>query len=229
YTLHPGSGTDVTVAGGFFRTIGDDLTSTTFSLAEEGADGTDDGTDAAIPSFQGRLDVTTTAASGSTLRFGVSALYGQLKAESNMGNSEDYSSSGVFGHAAWSYGKSFGVMGEAFSGSNLGSYFGGILNKSTIDGVAAKGGWGYAWAMATPKMKLGAGAGVDDPDDADLVYASVDDSQIRSKNRCIFGNVRYAIVPQVTVGAEVSHWETTYRNGDTADNLRLQSSFILSF
>ncbi len=229
YTMPAGNSTNVTVAGGFFRTIGDDLSSTTFSLADEAADGTDDGTDAAIPSLQGRLDITTKSSSGSSLRFGVSGLWGQLKAESNMGNSEDYDSWGVFGHVDFSSGKRFGVKGEVFSGSNLGSYFGGILNKSTIDGVGAKGGWGYAWAMASPKVKVGAGAGVDDPDDADLIYASVDDSKIRGKNRCIFGNVRYTIVPQVTIGAEVSHWETTYRSGDSADNLRLQSSFILSF
>jgi hypothetical protein len=45
----------------------------------------------------------------------------------------------------------------------------------------------------------------------------------------VFGNMLWTIVPQVTIGAEVSQWTTTYLDGSEYDNLRLQSSFQLTF
>ncbi len=222
YTLHPGTQTSATLAGGFFRTIGNDLTPT-LSLATEVADATDDGTDAAIPTFQGRLDVAHKFSSGAKLRFGISGLYGKMEADGSLGTSEEYESSGVFGHFMLSFAQGFGFSGEAFTGSNLGGYFGAIANASRIDGLDATGGWGSCWVSPHKKVKFTGGFGVDDPDDADLSAGN------RGKNSCYFGNVKYTIVPQVIFGVEVSQWKTEYVEGDTAEALRAQSSFTLSF
>jgi len=222
YTAEAGPQTSVEFATGFFRTIGSDLTPT-FSLAVgESSEGSDDGTDAGIPTIQGRIDVKHKSASGASVRFGMSGLWGRLKAETNLGNSENYESRGVMGHIALSPSKQFGFLAEAYTGSNLGSYFGGILNSSTIDGVDSKGGWGSLWVVPTPKLRLNTGLGIDDPDDSDIMSG-------RTQNRCIFGNFRYSLVPEVTLGFEVSHWETRYKNSEAADNLRMQTSFILNF
>ncbi len=221
-TFDAGQNTDVTVASGFFRTIGSDLTPT-FSLAVgETSEGDDDGTDAGIPTIQGLLDVTHNFNNGAAVRFGVSGLWGQLKAETNLGNSQKYDSWAAVGHLKVDFSNKFGVLGEAYTGSNLGSYFGGILRSSTIDGLNSTGGWGTAWIQATPKVKLSAGLGMDDVDNEDIVAG-------RSKNTAYFGNIRYSIVPSVTLGLEMSQWETEYAGADDASTFRVQTAFILNY
>ena len=223
YTAHAGEQTDVTFATGFFRTIGDDL-EPTFSLAagETNEVGSDDGTDAGIPSFQGLLDLKHSFDSGVKLRAGVSGLYGQLKAETNLGNSETYDSWGAVGHLSIST-PAFGLLGEGYTGVNLGSYMGGILNNNTIDGMDSKGGWASMWFKPAPKVKMAFGAGVDDPLDDDLTTGKA------SKNQNIFGNIAFNVIPPVTLGLEVSQWQTDYIDGETAKSVRAQTSFIMKF
>jgi hypothetical protein len=229
YTVSPNSRTTVELAGGFFRTIGDNLTPT-FTLATgEAGEGADDGTDAGIPSGQGRLDITYKSASGTSLRFGASGLYGQLKSETTLGHYENYDTWGASGHFQLALAQGHGISGEVYTGSNMGSYLGAIGNRSTIAGVSSSGAWGSAWIRPVSPITLGGGYGLDDPKDEDLVYGSTSASTIRSKNQCVFGNVLWTIVPQVTIGAEVSQWRTTYLDGAEYDNLRLQTSFQLTF
>lgn len=215
--------TNVTVAGGAFRTIGNDLTPT-FTLAlGELADGIDDGTDAGIPSVQGLLDIKHSFASGAALRLGASGLWGRLKAETNMGNYENYESWIASGHLQVDFSKSFGINGEVYSGSNGGSYFAAISNNSRVDGVASLGAWGSVWAQVSPKVKFSAGFGMDDPEDEDL---NIND---RSYNQCIFGNITYKLVDPITIGLEVSQWQTDYLDSEQAKNLRAQTSFQMNF
>ncbi|MCP4567124.1 MAG: hypothetical protein GY841_06050 [FCB group bacterium] len=83
----PNEKTTMTFASGFFRTIGTDLTPT-FSLAvDEVKDGEDDGTDAGIPSIQGLWEVNHSWTKNGYVRAGVSGLWGQLIAETTVGNS----------------------------------------------------------------------------------------------------------------------------------------------
>lgn len=222
YTFNPNQYTDVTFAGGFFRTIGSDVTPT-FALAlGETTDGPDDGTDAGIPSFQGYFDFKREWAGKGFFRAGVSGLWGQLKSETNFGNSEKYQSWAVVGHwmASWSDG--YGFSGEYFTGSNMGGYFGGVLQESTINGVAAQGGWVSAWAKLSHNVKFGVGYGFDDPKDEDI-------SSGRSKNSSFYGNIDYTIVANASIALEVSQWETDYLGAESAKSLRTQTSFVLKF
>ncbi|MCK5125303.1 MAG: hypothetical protein KAR42_03515 [candidate division Zixibacteria bacterium] len=223
YTAPAGDNTKVIMSGGLFRTIGTDLTPT-FSLATgEGSEGSDDGTDAAIPSFQGRFDVQHKSATGTAVRAGFSGLWGQLRAETNLGNYETYESWAANGFLQFNHSSGFGFNGEFYTGSNLSSYFGAILNGSTIEGVNSTGGYGSMWFKASKNVKFTTGAGVDKVKNEDI------GSGARSQNRCVFGNVKYAIVSYVTLGLEVSSWETQYKDGEAASNLRVQTSFILNF
>jgi len=225
-TFNPAGPTTFTMAGGFLRTIGTDLTPTFTLAVGETSEGADDGTDAGIPSFQGIVDFTHKFSSGSSLRCGVSGLYGTLKAETTLGNSEDYESWAVNGHLMLSFASGFGIAGEAFRGSNLQSYMGGINNNSTINGVRSTGAWASCWAALSPKTKVNIGAGIDDPQNQDF-------STGRSKNFSYFGNISYAFIPQASVGLELSQWETEYKiaadDTDTFHNTRVQTSFMLNF
>jgi hypothetical protein len=225
-TLSKSESTDIRLAGGFFRTIGDDLTPTFSLAAGETRDGEDDGTDAGIPSFQTLLDINHHSDGGSTTRFGVSMLYGTLKSETNLGGSENYESWGINGHFMMQFASGFGISGEVYTGSNLQSYLGGILENSTIDGVSSTGAWGSAWMQASQKVELSGGFGLDNVNSDDIGFG-------RSKNFSIYGNIRYLIVANATLGLEVSHWATEYKIADntydTYNNLRLQTSMILNF
>jgi hypothetical protein len=222
YNAPAGDKTKVTVATGFFRTIGDDLTPT-FALATEVADGSDDGTDAGVPTVQGLFEVQHQLAAGTKLRAGVSGMWGKLKAEGTLGSNETYETQGVVGHFSLSFPSGFGFLGEYYSGANLEGYFGGIANKNTINGVNTSGGWVSAWFKPHPKVALATGFGFDDPDEADLPDGS------RIHNQCVFGNITYSPVSLFKVGFEVSQWETEYQGGQTASALRAQTSFILNF
>lgn len=222
YTVKPDKTTDVVVAAGAFRTIGNDLTPS-FSLATgEANDGVDDGVDAAIPSFQALFDVKHTTVGGGAYRGGLSALYGALRAETTLGRSEDYTSWAVVGHWSVSPSTRFGFMGELFTGSNLGSYFGGILRNSEIDGLKTDGGWASSWVQVSNKVQLSAGYGIDDPKD-DLIISG------RTRNASVYGNIRYTVVPKATIGLELAQWRTDYAGGDRAEDFRAQTSFILGF
>ncbi len=221
-TFKPSQRTEVTMATGFFRNMGNDLTPTFTLETGEVSEGSDDGTDAGIPTFQGLLEVKSNSASGASFRTGISGLWGQLKAETTLGKSKTYESWATAGHLMISPSAKFGFSGEAYTGSNLGSYMGGILRNSEIKGLKTKGGWGSLWLKPTAKIKLSGGAGLDDPDDNDFTSG-------RSKNTCYYGNVSYSVVPNATIGFELSHWQTDYKNSKSAKNTRGQTSFILNF
>jgi len=207
---------------GFFRTIGSDLTPTFSLAAGEAVDGSDDGTDAGIPSFQGIFEMNSKI-SKSSLQLGVSGLWGQLKAETNLGNSEEYESWAVNGHFNLAVSTNWGFSGEVWTGSNLQGYNGGVLNDSQIDGLEAVGGWAAAWLKVSEKVKLSSGFGMDDPDDEQL------NANARCKNQNVYGNITYAIVPQASVGLELSQWQTEYKGADTEKDLRVQTSVQLNF
>ncbi len=221
-TLTPGTNTSVTFAAGVFRNIGNDLTPS-FSLeAGEVSEGADDGTDAGIPSIQGRWELKYDFGSGGVLRFGTSGLWGQLKAETSLGHSNTYKSWASAGHLLISFPSGFGLSGEIYTGSNLGSYFGAILRNSEIKGIRSMGGWVSVWMKLSSKVQLAEGFGMDDPEDKDF-------SSGRSKNTCAFANIRYSVVPNATIGLELSNWQTDYKNAKNVKDFRTQTSFILNF
>ncbi len=223
YNFPAGNQFDVTIGAGAFRNIGDDLISLSLAAGGESADGADDGTDSGIPNAQGIFDCKYSWAEKGYFQFGVSGLWGQLKAETDAGNSADYESWAYAGHFQLAFPQGFGFSGEYYTGQNTGGFNGGIGLASTVDGVEAKGGWVSAWAPVSPKFKVSAGYGFDDPEDNDIA------DNTRAKNTCYYGNIVYTIVPQASVGLEVAQWETEFKAADAAKNLRVQSSFMLNF
>jgi len=222
YTHPAAENTNVTMAGGFFRTIGSDLTPTFSLAANESRDATDDGTDAAIPSMQALVEINHQSPSGTYLRMGVSGLYGKLRAETNLGNSQTYESWAASGHMMIATPSNMGISGEIYFGANLQSYMGSVLNESQINGLNTVGGWVSGWIQPQPQIRINAGMGIDAPDNEELTGD-------RFQNRCVFTNVNYNLIPELTVGFEVSHWETRYANDQRAENVRAQTSLSLNF
>lgn len=99
------------------------------------------------------------------------------------------------------------VKGEYFTGSNLGTFLGGIgqgVCPCVREGVRSRGGWfdiGYKW---TPRLQSHFGYGLDDPIDSELFFGRV-------YNQFFFANIAYDLTKQFNMGFEVSSWKTLYR------------------
>ena len=100
------------------------------------------------------------------------------------------------------------LLGEAYVGSNLATYFGSILNQDTVDGLASQGGWANLQYRASDLLSLSLGGSVDRVDEADVLGAD----GARSGNQVLFGNAQYELGPGVKAGIELSYWVTEYPN-----------------
>jgi hypothetical protein len=122
--------------------------------------------------------------------------------------------------------KWFTLKGEFFTGENLGTYFGGILqgvNTTTLKEISSKGGWVAISLGPWDNWSFNFGGGVDDVDRDDVGTGS------KISNSSIFGNFIYSINSNTQVGFELSQWKTAYKDQLDADNTRAQMSFIYKF
>jgi hypothetical protein len=99
-----------------------------------------------------------------------------------------------------------GVQGEFFTGSNLGTFLGGIgqgVSAATQEGIRARGGWVDVWHDWSKCWHSHVGFGVDDPYDRDVVTG-------RSYNEVYFVNTTHDITPFLIVGLEVTAAKTEF-------------------
>ena len=102
-----------------------------------------------------------------------------------------------------------GFQGEFFTGENLSSHRGGVMqgiNPQTRRPIQASGGWAELWYDWTPRLQSRAGFGIDDPRDSHIAPGG------RTQNRFVFGNLRYRLTPQFLVGMELGHWKTHFQD-----------------
>ncbi len=117
------------------------------------------------------------------------------------------------------------VLGEYYTGSNTGGYFGAILNDDTVDQVRSHGGWTNLQITASPRATLSVGGGADDVRNAEAELAGLPNA--RSAIAFLFGNGIHEVRPGIKLGVEISGWRTRYANpgpgiSSTARDLRLQ-------
>ncbi|HLP60490.1 MAG TPA: hypothetical protein VK186_16740 [Candidatus Deferrimicrobium sp.] len=199
-----------TVQAGIFRTIASDYD----------ADGIEDGSAAGFPTFQGRIAGKFGLGNSGSLQVGVSGHYG--KSDGLV----SYTSDSLNADMLLVLSPKFKIIAEYFTGKNLGTYMGGIIqNVNPVTGKEIKANGFYINAVVnlSQKLQLSLGYSMDDPDDANLTTGS------RSKNTSIFGNFLVAFSPSIKVGFEVSDWITDYLNRPQQKTLRLQNSWILYF
>jgi hypothetical protein len=120
----------------------------------------------------------------------------------------------------------FKIIAEYFSGKNLGTFLGAIVQSVNVPQgveVEAKGFFVAAVASLSKKVQMSVGYGMDDPDDATLLPGA------RAKNTSFYGNITCKLSGSVKTGFEVSNWVTDYLGLDEQKTLRFQHSWILSF
>jgi len=195
----------------------------------------DTGEDSGMPSVQGRASVTFPLFGEKRTTVGISGHYGKEEYDLTVDGSH-------MNVASWSANLDVNmpindwltVKGELFTGQDLDAYLGGIgqgvdVMGDSITELKSCGGWIAASLGPWDRWRFNVGAGVDAVNDEDFSSPSTMASPKRTYNRCIFGNVIYALNPNTSIGVEVSHWKTDYHQQGGGDSFRFQTSFIYKF
>ena len=213
---------ELQVQGAIARTVG--------HLAIWEGTSTETGEDNGYPTLQGRVAVSIPSSRTVAPEIGFSAHYATEEC--------DTSSTGEHLHfRSWSANLDFSMpvtsrislQSEAFTGSNLSAYLGGIGQglRTVGDGfgneIASRGGWVALYIDTRSAFQFAVGAGVDDVRDADI------NPRDRSSNRVLLANGTYALTEHAGIAVELSHWRTGYLDSEAADNFRAQTALTYRF
>lgn len=124
-------------------------------------------------------------------------------------------------------GERWGFQGEFFTGENLGTFLGGVLQGVNVvrapvtyafvsaNTVRSSGGWFEVWYDWRDNLHSHVGYSVDDPFNQDLTSG-------RTYNQFVFGNIVYDVTPKFIVGLELTQWKTLWIGQPQADSTRLE-------
>lgn len=214
-----GGGRQFRIQGAATRTIGDDFVS-----AEPG----DAGADSGMPTFQG-LAGFALPLSGRTLGIGAFAHRGKENLHKQLGGEDVYLwSSGWGGYLTLPLGGALTLSGEAWTGSNMDDYLGGIghgmrVTEDLATSVGVAGGWAELAWRGSQGVRAQVGASLDDPDDTDL------GAGFRARNMAAWGTVVKDFGGGLSSGLEVSRWATRYVGHAESTSWRVQGSVIYAF
>ena len=189
--------------------------------------GTESGEDEGFPVVQARASVTLP--DRSTL--GVSAHWGKEEYDTTVfGDHEDFTTWSLNFDLTQPVNDKVTIKAELFTGEDLNAYLGGIGQGVTLDAganryeeVGSKGGWIAASLGPWDDIRYNVGIAMDDVDRGDVHNGD------RTLNRCVFGNMFYALNKHVDWALELSHWRTQYRGPGDGDSLRVQTALIYKF
>ena len=203
FKVKPGEESTIKLDAGISRNIGLDLD----------GNGIDDGADAGLPAFQGRIGFGAPLGENGKIAIGVSSHYGIEKYTDLDTDDMDTPSWSINGDLAIKANKRIALLGEFFMGENLNQYLGGILQGVDPLGnpVASMGGWGLIQLKATDKALFNVGYGFDDPDDGE--WKAPEDGEtytLRDLNSEAFGNIMYSLTSNVSLMFELAYMQTKY-------------------
>lgn len=203
--------TDLLLQTALTRTIGDTV------------NGIDTGTDSGFPSFQSRVAYSFPLLTEKSTTLGVSGHYGQ---EQNDSIDKDLETWSINLDLKFPIFDGLGLKSEFFTGANLDTFYGGILqgvNTLTGEELRTTGGWAALSITPMNKININLGASMESLDDYYVPSGG------RTQNSSYFGNIYYMFDPSFLVGAEVSYWDTQYKDLEDGDALRFQTSVIYKF
>jgi len=200
----------LSAAVGAFRSLGGNLDN----------DAVDDGADAGMPTFQGRLALAATLPGNRKLEIGFSGHYGREeyvdteKLSETFGKTKRIESWSAAADLKVAFCECFEFAGEFFAGQDLGAYYGGVGQTVNIlkEEIASMGAWGQLSVKPLERAWLNIGYGFDDPHDNDFVIpegTKVNQSFI-DMNSVILGSIMYSVTSTVTAMLEVSQLTTDY-------------------
>jgi hypothetical protein len=110
-----------------------------------------------------------------------------------------------------------GIAGEAFTGRNIDAFGGGTGLDARADG-----GWAELQLFATDRLRFNAGGGID------RLRGRVS-TLPRQRNRTAYGNIRFALTPEVDAGFEYAWLATRPFSGDERRNHHFDWVMVFKF
>jgi len=182
----------------------------------------DTGQEAGFPSWQGRASVSLPLLANKPTILGVSGHW----SEEEYTNRQHCASWSLNADMTLPITQWLAVQAEGVVGENLDAYLGGIgqgINTTTVESIAAHGGWVALILTPCAQWQFNVGAGEDKPNGNDLVATS------RTYNNVLFGNATYFFNTNFSIGLEVSHLQTGYKGQSNGDDVREQLSLMYKF
>jgi len=195
------------------------------------------------PFVQGRAALTFAnfAESKKVATIGVSGHWGQARVLTPVDRTLD--SNGVALDFVLPFGSLLTVQGEAFTGTNLGGFQGGVFQGLVIDGAVVgpagtpvldgpraldtAGGWVQVLVALTKTVTVHGGFGTDDPDDAD--FFTVTRRESRLENTAISFGFQHKASAQIAWGLEYRRLDTKYLIAGDKDAGHVNAAFTFTF
>ncbi len=219
--------TKMLVEAGIFDNSGDStLTNTTGGVAE-------------APTVQARVGATIPTWAHAPTTVGVSAHVGEMR--DNSAGSERAKTEAIYLDLKMPVLNWLTLMGEVYNGRNMSQFLGGAGNG--LNGTAATGNkdqeigsTGY-WLMGSMgpwnDVNINVGGGFDNPNENNMGAPTGGAASRRIQNQCVFVNFLWKLDTHLTLGLELSNWQTQYMNAarakHNAKSNRAQFSAIYSF
>lgn len=200
-------GAGVTLEGGVLAPIAGDLQGDTYRFVPPVLSGER----SRHPAFQARLHYASGAPDDHTrAAAGISGHYGR---ERRSASRVDRSWATVLDFAVRR--NAIGAAGEIFSGSNLDAFGGGL----GLDARAA-GGWAELQFYPTSRLRLNGGAGLDRIQKDSRAF-------VRRRNRSVYGNVMFALTPEIE--ASLEYWWLATLPGTGAERRNHHVDWVLVY
>jgi hypothetical protein len=189
--------------------------------------GKNDGDDAGVPTWQGRLAWESVPVGGAPFLVGVSGHFGKQEVDWDLpGSDSRYTSWSANAELSVPLGSRISFKGELFMGADLDAYYGGVfqgINRTTRRAIRARGGWGELTLVPFSGTAIHVGAGVDRPREGDLNPGD------RRQNFSAFANLYHDITTYLTVAFEYSRWRTDYVGAPKATDNRYHAALLMNF
>ncbi len=188
------------------------------------------GASSRLPFFQSRLAYSSSKffGTGKPGTIGIAGHYGRSRV--TVGNeASTFDSVGIAADWNVPLAKRLSLTGEAFFGRNLGGFQAGVFQGYNTDfayrqgnslvsggvrGIGTRGGWtqiGFNLPSFDNKLTIYGSIGVDDPRNEDLL--TLTGRNFRSRNLVYAFNGIFKVTPQLSFGAEVRRFDTSYMFG----------------
>jgi hypothetical protein len=195
------------------------------------------------PFVQGRAALTLAnfAESKKVATIGVSGHWGQSRVLTPVDRTLD--SNGIALDFVLPFGSLLTVQGEAFTGTNLGGFQGGVFQGLVMDGAVVgpggtpvldgpraldtAGGWVQVLVALTKTVTVHGGFGTDDPDDAD--FFTVTRRESRLENTAISFGFQHKASAQIAWGVEYRRLDTKYLIAGDKDAGHINAAFTFTF
>lgn len=213
YAYEPKTGLNLRAAIG--------LTGAVDNLDADG-NGVNDGEASQTPNFQWRLGYT---AAGGKLFVGASAHYARLHTDTAIAGENDFTSHSIGADADLRLTPSVAVRAEAWMGSNLGDFRGGIgqsFNVTTGRAVESRGGW-VELGLRRGRYGLSTGLTIDDPQDGEVADGAP------TQNRAWYVTNQLRVASPVTAGVDYIYWRTEFKGVNEGTDNRVNAYLAYTF